>query len=88
MGTEMPPEEQQDVFWIVGTGQTVRHATTSRPGAVYAGQSIPSLCDGQVKIPQPTPLGREPLTKMVTGRCADCQRKAHGRHFAETNWDF
>ncbi|MFC7344677.1 hypothetical protein [Saccharopolyspora griseoalba] len=87
MGTEMSHEELQDLFWIVGAGQTVRHATTRRPGAVYAGQRIQALCDGQMKVPQPTPLGREPLTKSITGKCADCERKAQGR-FAETNWDF
>ena len=87
MGTEMSPEELPDVFWIVGAGQAVRHATTLRPGAVYAGQRIPSLCEGQVKVPQPTPLGRDPVTKAITGKCADCERKAHGR-FAETSWDF
>ena len=87
MGIGMSHEELQDLFWIVGVGQAVRHATTLRPGAVYAGQSIRSLCEGQVKVPQATPLGREPQTKGVTGKCADCERKTQGQ-FAETNWDF
>jgi hypothetical protein len=87
MGIGMSHEQLQDLFWIVGAGQAVRHATTLRPGAVYAGQSIRSRCDGQMKVPHPTPLGREPETKRVTGKCADCERKAQGR-FTETNWDF
>lgn len=81
-------EERQDVFWVVGIGQTERHATTMRPGAVYAGQRVPTLCGGQVKIPQPTPLGREPNTKNITGKCLDCERIVTAANYAETTWDF
>lgn len=81
-------EDRQDVFWIVGTGQTERHATTTRPGAVYAGQCVPALCDAQLKIPQTTPLGREPNTKKITDRCFECERISAAENCAETTWDF
>lgn len=81
-------EDRQDVFWIVGAGKTERHATTLRPGAVYAGQRVPVLCDVQVKIPQPTPLGREPQTKNISDKCPDCERIAAAENCVETTWDF
>ena len=81
-------EDRQDVFWIVGAGQAERHATTMRPGAVYAGQCVAALCDVQIKIPQPTPLGRDPLTKKVTRKCPACEGIAEVKNYAETSWDF
>ncbi|MGP4016783.1 hypothetical protein [Saccharopolyspora sp. 5N708] len=81
-------DEGQDVFWIVGSGCIVRHATTLRPGAVYAGQQIPSLCDVRLKVPQPTPSGREPSTKPITDKCPECARKATDSAFSEITWDF
>ncbi|MGI8308941.1 hypothetical protein [Saccharopolyspora hattusasensis] len=81
-------DERQDVFWIVGMGLVVRHATTLRPGAVYAGQSIPSLCGVSMKVPQPTPSGRMPSSKPITDKCPECSREATEANFVETTWDF
>ncbi|MDI2032361.1 hypothetical protein QFW96_27325 [Saccharopolyspora sp. TS4A08] len=81
-------EDRQDAFWIVGTGQTLRHATTMRPGAVYSGQVVPALCEHEVKIPQPTPLGREPQTKNIAEKCLDCEQLIADGNFAEITWDF
>ena len=82
------PGEQQDVFWVVGLGKAERHATTLRPGAVYAGQLIPVLCGGQVKVPQSTPLGRDPGTKDITARCLECEKVVADENHAETTWAF
>ncbi|MBB5154503.1 hypothetical protein [Saccharopolyspora phatthalungensis] len=81
-------DERQDAFWIVGSGLALRHATTHRPGAVYAGQWIASLCEVQLKVPQPTPSGREPNSKPVTDKCPECTQKATEANFAEITWDF
>jgi hypothetical protein len=88
MSIDVFRDEQQDVFWIVGLGLTMRHATTLRPGAVYAGQWIPSLCDVQLKVPQSTPSGREPNSKPITDKCPECTQKATDANFAEITWDF
>ncbi|MER7015392.1 hypothetical protein ABT324_28495 [Saccharopolyspora sp. NPDC000359] len=80
--------EQQDVFWIVGMGLTQRHAITMRPGAVYAGQSVPALCGAELKIPQPTPIGRDPRSKAVTDKCPTCADRTTGANCTETTWDF
>lgn len=88
MNTTEFAEDRPDVFWIVGAGQVERHATIMRPGAVYAGQCVPALCDVQVKIPQSTPLGREPQTKKVTRKCPECERAVIADNCSETMWDF
>lgn len=80
--------ERQDVFWIVGMGLTQRHATTMRPGAVYAGQVVPALCATELKIPQSTPIGRDPRSKSITDKCPDCAERIAEADFAETVWDF
>lgn len=84
----MPHEELEDLFWIVGLGADRRHATTIRPGAVYAGQLVPSLCRAWLKIPQPTPSGRDPGSKSVRTLCEDCLQHAQDGEYAETSWDF
>lgn len=81
-------EQHQEVFWIVGINSDQRHAMTNRPGAVYAGQTIPALCGAGIKIPQPTPSGRAPRSKDVTARCTDCAHRADDAVFAHTTWDF
>lgn len=81
-------EQLHDLFWIVGLNAERRHATTLRPGAVYAGQSVPSLCRAWLKIPQPTPSGREPGSKSVQALCEECLRHAQEGDYSETSWDF
>ncbi|WP_433870540.1 hypothetical protein [Saccharopolyspora sp. CA-218241] len=88
MVTDVFHDERQDVFWIVGVGADRRHATTMRPGAVYSGQWVPSLCDVWLKIPPATPGGREPKSRAITDRCEDCARKTAEGDFAHTIWDF
>ncbi|MEV0053914.1 hypothetical protein AB0H34_25870 [Saccharopolyspora shandongensis] len=88
MAIDVFRDERQGVFWIVGMGLPLRHATIFRPGAVYAGQSIPALCGASLKVPQPTPSGREPNSKPVTDKCQECSREAAEGDFAETTWDF
>ncbi|GAA4610850.1 hypothetical protein [Saccharopolyspora hordei] len=88
MDIDVVDGERQDVFWIVGMGLTQRHATTMRPGAVYAGQVVPALCGAQLKVPQPTPIGRDPRSKSITERCPDCAARIAEADYAETTWDF
>ncbi|GAA0506406.1 hypothetical protein GCM10011581_42210 [Saccharopolyspora subtropica] len=88
MVTGVFDDERQNVFWIVGSGMDRRHATTIRPGAVYAGQVISALCEQPLKIPQATPNGRMPRSKAVTDRCEECARLVADADFAETAWDF
>ncbi|MBE9374759.1 hypothetical protein IQ251_09905 [Saccharopolyspora sp. HNM0983] len=78
----------EDLFWIVGLGTDRRHATTIRPGAVYAGQWVPALCSAQLKIPQPTPSGREPGSTSVRTLCEDCLQQAQNGDYTEVSWDF
>ncbi len=80
--------EQEDVFWIVGAGADRRHAMTMRPGAVYAGQTVTAMCGTAVKIPQPTPSGREPRSAHVTERCPDCTECTDDEVHRHVTWDF
>ncbi|GAB2760791.1 hypothetical protein GCM10027174_41610 [Salinifilum aidingensis] len=80
--------EQEDVFWIVGAGADRRHAVTTRPGAVYAGQTVTAMCGTAVKIPQPTPSGRVPRSAHVTEWCTDCTERADGAAHRHVTWDF
>ncbi|MDA3629194.1 hypothetical protein [Saccharopolyspora oryzae] len=80
--------DRQDVFWIVGMGLAQRHATIMRPGAVYAGQAVPALCATELKIPQPTPIGRDPRSAKITDKCPTCAERVAEADFAETTWDF
>ena len=88
MVTDVFDDERQDLFWIVGLGLDRRHATTVRPGAVYSGQLVPSMCDSWLKIPQTTPIGREPHSKAVTEKCEECRRRTEESHFSHVVWDF
>lgn len=81
-------EQHQEVFWIVGSNTGQRHAMTTRPGAVYAGQTIPALCGAEVKIPQPTPSGRAPRSTNITARCAECAQRSDDTATTHTTWDF
>ena len=81
-------QDRHDAFWIVGVGTPHRHATTMRPGAVYSGQQVPALCSAAVKIPQATPLGREPGSRAITERCPECEREVDRAGFSTISWDF
>ncbi|CAM06313.1 hypothetical protein A8924_0140 [Saccharopolyspora erythraea NRRL 2338] len=80
--------DRHDVFWIVGSGLKLRHATKMRPGAAYSGQQVPTLCDDLIKVPQATPSGREPNSKSITERCPQCSEEAERCGFSTISWDF
>ncbi|GAA2815221.1 hypothetical protein GCM10010470_58300 [Saccharopolyspora taberi] len=46
------------------------------------------LCAARVKIPQATPLGREPASKAVTELCPECAREVEDSGFSAVFWDF
>lgn len=82
------PQIGPDAFWIVGMGMKIRHATEVRPGALPAGEWIPTLCDEWIRVPCSTPYEQDPHTKHVTTRCNDCAEQVNARDLSCTVWDF
>lgn len=71
----MFPDREQ-VWWIVGTGERVRHAITVRPGARPAGDPVPALCDSTIKLPHETwPATKVPSSRKITDRCPVCEQR-------------
>lgn len=67
-----PFNGRNDVFWIVGPGTELRHATTVLPGARPAGDWIPVLCQRWIRVPFPTVAGRVPATASILEQCPLC----------------
>ncbi len=81
-------DDFRDVFWIVGTGTRIRHATRTLPGAVFAGESVTTLCDGSIKVPMSTPAGRTPPSTHVIDRCPPCAATAEAERLVQHVWDY
>lgn len=82
------PRVGPDLFWMVGMGKEIRHATEVRPGLVPAGDWIPTLCERWIRIPCSTPYGQQPRSKSIDERCPDCERIAAADESSSVNWDF
>ena len=85
--------DREQVWWIVPSGQRMRHAITERPGARPAGDVVQALCSAEVKIPYETwPATKEPTTRSITDRCPECEsqvvsQQESGRNLVVTTWD-
>lgn len=80
-------DHYEDVFWIVGTGARIRHATRTLPGAVFAGETVGTLCGDRIKVPTSTPAGRKPASAHVTELCGDCASVAERERYVQHRWD-
>ncbi|MHA6802556.1 hypothetical protein [Salinifilum ghardaiensis] len=81
-------DDFSDVFWIVGAGARIRHAMRTLPGAVFAGESVTTLCGSSVKVPMSTPAGRTPASAHVTDRCPPCAATAEAERLVGHVWDY
>ncbi|MBA8822996.1 hypothetical protein FHX42_000325 [Saccharopolyspora lacisalsi] len=77
-----------DVFWIVGVGTHVRHATTVLPGARPGGYWVPTVCEQWIRWPFDTVSDRTPESKRITERCPTCTETAEDRDWSGSDWDF
>lgn len=75
------------VYWIVGVGLPLRHATGTRPGALPGGDWIPAICETWMRVPFDTPPGWEPSSKSVTEHCPQCSRIVADNHYSAITWD-
>lgn len=75
------------VYWIVGAGMPLRHATGTRPGALPGGDWIPALCERWIRVPFDTPIGWEPRSRRVTERCARCEEVVELHQYSGITWD-
>ncbi|MBB5155124.1 hypothetical protein BJ970_002658 [Saccharopolyspora phatthalungensis] len=80
--------ETQEVYWIVGIGWALRHATPVRPGAHPGGAWVPALCEVWMRVPFATLWPRRPPSAAVDERCPQCTEAVAERGFASRNWDF
>ncbi|WP_228047008.1 hypothetical protein [Saccharopolyspora montiporae] len=80
--------DRVDVFWIVGAGFRIRHAMSTLPGAICAGDWEAALCATWLKIPTATPYGREPASTAITERCTECTAEVTRGGFREHVWDY
>lgn len=72
--------DRDKVWWIVPAGQQIRHAITEHPGSRPAGDLVDALCSTAVKLPYDTwPMSREPASRGITQRCADCTTELTNR---------
>lgn len=81
------------IYWIVGCGLGLRHATKVLPGALPHGEWVPSLCETWIRLPFSTPFGREPASKGIQARCSlciqatECLQGAEGDEWRGVIWD-
>lgn len=76
------------VFWVVGIGLHLRHATDIRPGAFPSGEWIPTLCETWFRLPFPTVSGVQPRSKSVEHKCPQCTEIADSQGYRSIIWDF
>ena len=82
------PRIGPDLFWMVGMGKEIRHATDVRPGLVPAGDWIPTLCGVWIRVPCDTPYRHQPRSEAIRERCPDCEHSTADGHSSSVNWDF
>ncbi|QUH02528.1 hypothetical protein HUO13_18495 [Saccharopolyspora erythraea] len=75
-------------YWICPRGSGVRHATTTRPGALVNGSAIKALGGCAITVPMATPNDRVPRSRPVTAQCEDCKAVVVERGLISRIWDF
>lgn len=85
----IPRDDRTIAYWIVPAGSSVRHAISTRPGALIHGERDTAWCGEHVKIPLATWGCEVPRSAAISQRCAECQQAVDDHEdVVQVAWDF